>query len=117
MRSRRGDPRVNRRYRIALGLQYKLLNQGRVEHQGIGRTLNISSGGVLFEADTIPPTMGRIEVAILLNGICNLKLVMRGRIMRCGTNPKVIAVKAHYHEFHTAARSPKGQTMTAGAVS
>lgn len=114
-----GDRRVNRRYPITLDLQYKLLNKGQAEHTGIGRTLNISSGGVLFEADTILPSRGPIEVAIswpfLLDGACKLKLVMRGRIMRCGTNPKVIAVKAQYHEFHTAgAHSSKGLTMTAG---
>lgn len=32
---------------VTLELQYKLLNKGRVEHLGIGRTLAISSGGVL----------------------------------------------------------------------
>ena len=122
MRSRRGDRRVNRRYPIALELQYKLLNRGPVEQQGVGRTRNISSGGVLFETDAILPTTGPIELAInwpfLLNGTCNLKLVMRGRIVRCGTNPKVIAVKAQYHEFHTAGvHAPKGLTMAAGADS
>jgi hypothetical protein len=119
---RRGDQRINGRYPITLELQYKLLNKGRVERLGIGRTLNISSGGVLFEADTLLPTTGRIELAlswpVLLEGICNLKLVMRGRIVRCDTNSKAIAVKAEYREFHTSGvRSPRGRTMTAGAVS
>ncbi len=42
----------------------------------------------------------------------------RGRIVRCDTNSKVIAVRAEHHEFHTAGvRSPKGPTMVAGAVS
>jgi len=118
----RGDQRVNERYPITLELQYKLLNKGRVEHLGIGRTLNISSGGVLFEADALLPATGPIELAMswpfLLEGICNLKLVMRGRIVRCDTNSKVIAVRAEHHEFHTAGvRSPKGPTMVAGAVS
>jgi hypothetical protein len=118
----RGGRRVKRRYPITLELQYKLLNKDRVEHLGIGRTLNISSGGVLLEVDTILPTAGPIELAIrwpfLLEGVCNLKLVMRGRIVRYEANPKIIAVKADYHEFHTAgAHSPTGLTMTAGAVS
>src|SRR6266851_5797476 len=75
-----GDQRLNGRYPITLELQYKLLNKGRVEHLGVGRTLNISSGGVLFQADGILPPTGPIELALtwpfLLEGICNLKLVM-----------------------------------------
>jgi PilZ domain len=117
------DQRHTGRYPITLELQYKLLNKGRVEHLGMGRTLNISSGGVLFEAaDGIPLATGPIELALswpfLLEGICNLKLVMRGRIVRCDAASKAIAVKTEYHEFHTAGvRSPKSRTMTAGAVS
>jgi hypothetical protein len=113
-----GDQRLNGRYPISLELQYKLLNKGRVEHLGVGRTLNISSGGVLFEADGLLPRTGPIELALswpfLLEGICNLKLVMRGRIVRCDTSSRAIAVKAEYHEFHTAGvRSPKVRAMTA----
>jgi hypothetical protein len=115
------DQRVNGRYPIILELQYKLLNKGRVEHLGAGRTLNISSGGVLFEADSLLHPTGSIELAMtwpfLLEGICNLKLVMRGRIVRCDTSSKAIAVKAEYHEFHTAGvRVAKVRTMTAAAV-
>jgi hypothetical protein len=115
------DQRLNGRYPITLELQYKLLNKGRVEHLGAGRTLNISSGGVLFEADGVLPPTGPIELALswpfLLEGICNLKLVMRGRIVRCDIDSRVIAVKAEYHEFHTAGvRSPKVRVMTANAA-
>ena len=118
----RGDRRVNGRYPITLELRYKLLNRRRVEHLGTGRTLNISSGGVLFETDQLLPQTGFIEVAIqwpvLLREVCSLKLVMRGRIVRCDRNSKVIAIKAKYHEFLTAGvRAPKGRTMTAGGVS
>ena len=116
-----GDQRLNGRYPITLELQYKLLNKGRVEHLGVGRTLNISSGGVLFQADGILPPTGPIELALtwpfLLEGICNLKLVMRGRVVRCDAGSRAIAVKAEYHEFHTAGvRSPKVRTMTASAA-
>jgi hypothetical protein len=116
-----GDQRLSGRYPITLELQYKLLNKGRVEHLGVGRTLNISSGGVLFEADGLLPPTCPIELALnwpfLLEGICNLKLVMRGRIVRCDKSSRAIAVKAEYHEFHTAGvRSSKARTMTAAAA-
>jgi hypothetical protein len=116
-----GDQRLNGRYPITLELQYKLLHKGRVEHLGVGRTLNISSGGVLFEADGLLPPTGPIELALswpfLLEGICNLKLVMRGRIVRCDTGSRAIAVKAEYHEFHTAGvRAPKVRTIAAATA-
>lgn len=98
------DRRTKRRYPIHLEVHYKLLKHRRVERLGAGRTLNISSGGVLFEADSQLPTSGPIEVALnwpfLLHGSCNLKLVMRGRIVR--TSERVIAIRAEFHEFRTA---------------
>lgn len=98
------DRRSKRRYPIHLEVQYKLLKHRRVERLGSGRTLNISSCGVLFEADGHLPTSGAIELALnwpfLLHGSCNLKLVMRGRIVR--TNEKAIAIRAEFHEFRTA---------------
>lgn len=119
----RNEQRLNGRYPIILDLQYKLLNKGQVEHLGVGRTLNISSGGVLFEAEGLPPSArGPIELALswpfLLQGICNLKLVMRGQIVRCDSGSGAVAVKAEYHEFHTAGTRPaKSRTMAAGAIS
>jgi hypothetical protein len=117
----RNDQRLNGRYPITLELQYKLLNKGRVEHLGIGKTLNISSGGVLFETDERLPSGGPIELSMswpfLLEGVCNLKLVMRGRIVRYDANSKVIAVKAEYHEFRTAGvRAAKSRTMATNAA-
>ena len=60
----RRDRRVNGRYPITLELQYKLMSKGRVEHVGIGLSLNISSGGVLFETNELLPPTGFIELAI-----------------------------------------------------
>jgi len=103
---RRRDQRSRGRYPIALELHYKILRGGRVERTGSGRTLNISSGGVLFEADNPLPARGAVELAMkwpfLLNGLCGLKLVMRGRIVRCDANAKAAAVCAESHEFRTA---------------
>lgn len=98
------DRRSKRRYPIALELQYKLMKHRRVERLGSGRTLNISSGGILFEADGLLPANGPIELALswpfLLHGSCGLKLVIRGRIVR--THDKAIAIRAEFHEFRTA---------------
>jgi hypothetical protein len=103
---RRPDQRSRGRYPITLELRYQLMRRGRVERSGSGRTLNISSGGVLFEADDMLPARGTVELAMrwpfLLEGACGLTLVMRGRIVRCDTDTKATAVRAESHEFRTA---------------
>ncbi len=100
------DHRARGRYPICLDLQYRLLRGSRVEQAGTGRTVNISSGGVLFETDDWLPPRGSVELALqwpfLLQGICGLKLVMRGRIVRSDSNGRAIAVRADSHEFRTA---------------
>jgi hypothetical protein len=112
---RRGDQRSKGRYPIALELQYKLMRGGRVERTGSGRTLNISSGGVLFETDDVIPARGSVELSMkwpfLLEGACGLKLVMRGRIVRHDPHAKAAAVRAESHEFRTA-----GMRFTSGRL-
>ncbi len=104
----REDQRSRGRYPIALELQYKLLHGGRVVKTGSGRTLNISSGGVLCQTDAELPARGSVEVAMkwpfLLGGDCGLKLVMRGRIVRSDATTKAIAIRADSHEFRTAGK-------------
>jgi hypothetical protein len=103
---KRTDQRARDRYPISLELQYKLLRGGRVEQVGTGITLNISSGGVLFETDDRLPQRGLVEVAMqwpyLLQGVCGLKLVMRGHIVRSGGNLRETALRAEFREFRTA---------------
>ncbi len=118
-----GDRRTKRRYPISLDVQYKLLKHRRIARLGAGRTLNVSSGGVLFEADDLLPQGGPIELALnwpfLLHGSCNLKLVIRGRIVRA--EDRSVAIRAEFHEFRTAGGSarlgevsePKVRVMTA----
>lgn len=104
LETRRADQRLHQRYPIELKIEYKLLTRGRVESFGSGRTTNISSGGIFFESDDPLPTRGRVELAMdwpfLLEGVCALKLVMRGRIVR--SDIKGIAVQIMRHEFRTA---------------
>lgn len=106
----RVDQRANGRYPIALEVQYKLLRGDRVVGVGCGKTLNISSGGVLFETDQLLPPSGSVELAIqwpfLLRDVCSLKLVMRGRIVRRDYDGKAAAVRTESHEFRTAGVRP-----------
>jgi len=101
---RRVDPRAHRRYPISLSVDYKLLNKGRVERLGSGHTLNVSTGGACFECADPLPAQGTIELMMdwpfLLQGVCQLKLVMRGSIVRI--DGQRIAVRVQRHEFRTA---------------
>jgi hypothetical protein len=93
-----------------LEIEYKLLRKGRVERLGLGKTLNVSSGGVLFEANEPLPAGSSIELLMqwpfLLEGVCPLKLVIQGSVVRSDSNG--VAVRTKQHEFRTAgARASK----------
>jgi hypothetical protein len=107
------ERRANRRYPVALRLQYKLIAKGRIQRIGFGWTINISSRGVLFESEDAMPTNGRIELVlnwpVLLQGVCALKLIMRGRILR--TQVKTVALKTEFREFRTAGRLGLGEPL------
>jgi hypothetical protein len=102
--ARRTDPRAHRRYPISLSVHYKLLGNGRVDLWGSGQTLNLSTGGAYFECVDALPAKSAIELVMswpfLLEGVCPLNLVMRGRIVRI--DGRCIAVQAQHHEFRTA---------------
>ena len=97
------DRREDRRYPIALEMRYKLLARNRVPLHGLGRTLNLSSGGVLFGSDQNLPAGAFIELSInwpvLLQETCPLALLVVGRVVRC--QDKTVAVKMSRYEFHT----------------
>jgi hypothetical protein len=96
------EQRSRQRYPIELEVEYRLL--GAKERRGSGRTRNISSNGVLFEVAEPLPVSGSIELMVrwpcLLEGVCPLKLVMKGRIVR--SDGKRVAIQSRQHEFRTA---------------
>jgi hypothetical protein len=98
------EQRSHQRYPIELEVEYRLLAKGRSEQVGSGKTRNISSGGILFDALGSRPATGSIEVLLswpfLLEGVCPLKLVMKGQIVRSDT--RGVAIQYNYHEFRTA---------------
>ena len=101
---RQADQRSHQRYPIILEVDYKLLHRGRVDSQGSGRTRNMCSGGVLLDTEHALPKGSLIELMIhwpfLLEGVCPLKLVMQGRIVR--SDKRGVAIQARHHEFRTA---------------
>ncbi len=58
-----GDRRSDRRYALHLELRWKLIRRRRILETGIGRTLDLSSGGILIETDRTLPVGLNLELS------------------------------------------------------
>ena len=103
------ERRRSSRFPIERELRYKTLNQRSEILAGSGKTLNISSSGVLFTSDHEMPVGTRLEVSISwpaqLNDRCLLNLVARGRITRHIKGQ--LALQIQQYEFRTQSRPEK----------
>lgn len=100
-----GDRRSDRRYRIQLDLRWKLIHRRKVQETGSGQTIDLSSGGVLFESPKALPVGLNVELSIawpvLLHNTAAMQLVILGRIVRSeGTR---VGLRITQHEFRTLA--------------
>ena len=100
---RESDRRGNSRFPIIRDVRYRILGGKGNSEFYTGKTLDISSTGVLFAAqDPLPPGK-RVEISInwpaQLDGRCALKLVARGRVTRCRGNH--VAIEIDKYEFRT----------------
>src|SRR5215831_6278920 len=81
-----GERRVDRRYDIGLDLRWKLVKRRKVLDHGTGRTIDLSSGGILFESGRLLPVGLNVELSIswpaLLHNVAPMQLVVSGRIVR-----------------------------------
>jgi hypothetical protein len=98
-----GDRRADRRYDLRLDLRWKLIRRRRVLDNGVGATLDFSSGGLLFETDRPLPTGLNVEISIawpvLLRDVAPLQLVVTGRVVR--SEGVRTAIRMVQHEFRT----------------
>ncbi len=103
------ERRRSSRFPIEREVRYKTLNQRTEILSGNGKTLNISSSGVLFTSDHDLPVGTRLEVSISwpaqLNDRCLLNLVARGRVTR--HNKGQLALQIQQYEFRTMSRPAK----------
>ena len=108
------DRRRSDRFAIEREIRYRALNKRGGEEAGEGKTVNMSSSGVLFTSGEILRPGRRIELAISwpaqLNNKCALKLVARGRIVRFDNG--VAAMEIQQYEFRT--QSAPGVAAAAG---
>ncbi len=91
------------RFPIETDVRYRTLNQRAEILTGEGKTLNISSSGILFTSNHDLPIGTRLEVSLSwpapLNDKCLLNLVARGRVMR--HNRGQLAFQIQQYEFRT----------------
>ena len=98
------ERRTSRRFPIEQDLNYKVLDQRSVAPAaGAGKTVDISSGGVLFETEQHLRPGKRVELAVnwpaQLEGGCPLKFVATGRVIRSEADKA--AVRIERYEFRT----------------
>ncbi len=102
------DRRATDRFPIESDLRYKLMEARHILETGQGRTLNMSSGGILFTAETRLLVGRRVELSVewpaQLNENCGLKLVALGRIVR--SNSETAAIRIEKYDFRTRAAVP-----------
>jgi hypothetical protein len=98
-----GERRADRRYPIELELRYKLIRRKKVLETGVGRTLDLSSGGIMFETERPLPRGFSVELAVhwpvLLRNIAPLHLIVKGKVVR--TEDGRTAIRMSQHEFRT----------------
>lgn len=102
------ERRRSSRFPIERELRYKTLSQRADLVTGVGKTLNISSSGVLFTSHHNLAVGTRLEVSISwpaqLNERCLLNLVARGRVAR--REEGQLALQIQQYEFRTQSLSP-----------
>ncbi len=96
------DRRTAVRFPIEQDVRYKIFTRSTIE-VGSGRTINMSSTGVLFTTERILMPGERLELAVAwpahLDNRCALKLVTTGRVVRSEDGRAAIAIERY--EFRT----------------
>ena len=91
------------RFPIEREVRFKILNKRGGGDAGEGKTVNISSSGVLFTSEQLLLPGRRMELSISwpaqLNNQCALKVIARGRVVRFEQG--LAAIEILQYEFRT----------------
>jgi hypothetical protein len=97
------DRRETSRFPVQEEVRYRILQSKSMQLTGAGRTLDMSSGGVLFTTTERLPPGRMIEISVnwpaRLDGTCLLQLVATGRVVR--SDAETAAVRIERYEFKT----------------
>jgi PilZ domain len=101
------DRRAADRFPIALDLRCKVLNK-RVRQEFSGKTIDVSSSGILFTTaqELLPGRLVElsIEWPAKLNERCSLKLIAKGKVVRIAQGRAAMDIR-HYEFRTTTARA------------
>jgi len=100
------DRRASTRFPLTLEVRYAVWDGTRAPRRaGSGRTVDVSSGGIRFSADTLLPIGVRLDVAmnwpVLLDAGVQLQLVASGVVIRALEGETVLQINRY--EFRTRA--------------
>ena len=113
-----GNRRQDRRYQLHLELKWKLIRRRRVLDTGTGRTVDVSSGGILFDAGRHLPEGLNVELSIAwpvrLHNVAPMQLVAAGKIVR--GDGRRVAIRTVQHEFRTVGIPSEHRNVLAGAT-
>jgi hypothetical protein len=103
------ERRSKARYPVKLTVRYRTVSRHHSVN-GVGQTLNMSSGGLLVSAQQEVSEGSRLEVNVewplLLDGAVPLQLVANGKVVRCGGS--MFAISFAQYQFRTMGRIVKG---------
>lgn len=98
------ERRASRRFAIEQDVLYRILDHRAASPEsGTGKTVDISSGGVLFGTEQRLPNGKRVELAVnwpaQLEGGCPLKFMAVGRVVRVEDTQAAMLIEQY--EFRT----------------
>jgi c-di-GMP-binding flagellar brake protein YcgR len=97
------ERRQKQRFPLEQDVRYKMLYGQRIAETGVGRTTNISSGGLWMTTESMLTSGMPVELSmswpVLLNDTCPMKLVVYGCVVR--SNERGAAVAIERYEFRT----------------
>jgi hypothetical protein len=113
-----GERRADRRYSLPLELRWRLIRRRKVLDSGNGRAIDLSSGGILFDAGRHLPPGLNVELSIawpaLLHNVAPMLLAISGKIIRSeGTRA---ALRMTQHEFRTSGMPLDKNALTSAPV-
>lgn len=99
----KNERRSSDRFPIERDVRFRILSKKATDEAGTGKTVNMSSSGVLFTSDKILLPGKRLEISVSwpaqLDNVCPLKLVARGRVVRSESG--TTAIEIQQYEFRT----------------
>jgi len=100
------ERRSSGRFPIEREVRFRIRSKRSNEEPGTGRTVNISSSGVLFTTsrELVPGRKLELSISwpVQLNNECPLKFVARGRVVRADHG--WAAIEIQQYEFRTAGK-------------